>query len=226
MGRVYWDESNIGRIGMMMTDAINKPNLIEIAKKQREVKLIEKMQKGIPLSQSEMKELAKYQDGGSLPGILDSQDQVAKVFRVTSRTVANWVKDGMPVTKEGRYDIVEIQTWRFHKKNKKRTGDEDDDWDAKYREYKAKLEQIKFKTTIGELIPMREVEAGLIQISIAIKRALLALPRSVAPRLVGLESREIENILRERVEEIINLFAQDNIFKKDDKAQEKTKNLD
>lgn len=210
----------------MTTDAVNKPNLIEIAKKQREVKLIEKMQMGIPLSQSEMKELARYQEGGSSPGILDNQEQVAKVFRVSLRTVANWVKNGMPVTKEGRYDIVEIQAWKFHRNNKKTAGGEDDDWDAKYREYKAKLEQIKFKTTIGELIPMREVEAGLIQISIAVKRALLSLPRSVAPRLVGLESREIEIIIRGRIEEIITLFAQNKIFKKNVKTREKAKDLD
>lgn len=203
---------------------MDKPNLLEIARQQRHVKIIEKMQMGMPLTQSEMKELAKYEGGESSPGIVDSQEQVAKVFRVSVRTVANWAKDGMPVTKEGRYDIVEIQAWKFHKGRKK--GNQNDDWDAKYREYKAKLEEIKLKTTIGELIAMREVEAGLVEISIAIKRALLALPRSVAPRLVGLEPREMEGIIRERVEEIINLFAQDKIFKKDDKSQEQTKNMD
>jgi len=205
----------------------NKPNLLEIAKKQREVKLIEKMQKGMALTPSEMKELAKYQDGGSLPGVLSTQDQVAQVFRVSTRTVANWAKDGMPVTKEGHYDILEIQTWKFNK-GRKSTG-KNDDWDATYREYKAKVEQIKFKTMIAELISMREVEDGLVQVSIAIKRALLSLPRMVAPRLVGLEVREIENILRERVEEIINIFAKDQIFKKgksDDSDGEKTKDLD
>ena len=197
-----------------------KPNLLEIAQKQREVKMLEKIQKGIPLTQAEMKELAKYQNGEVSPGIVQSQEQVAKVFEVTSRTVANWVKDGMPITKDGFYDLVEIQSWRFHRHNSRGSKDKDIDWDAKYREYKARLEESKFKAMIGELVPMREVEAGLIEISIAIKRALLSLPRTVAPRLTGLEPREIETIIRERVEEIINLFAQDKIF------NDKTKNLD
>ncbi len=212
----------------MTTNVNDKPNLLEIARQQRHVKIIEKMQRGISLTQAEIKELAKYEGGDSSPGIVENQENVAKLFCVSTRTIANWAKDGMPVTKDGRYNIIEIQAWRFDKANKQRAGNKKspEDWLLRYREFKAKLEEIKLKTTIGELVSKREVEAGLIQISIAIKRALLALPRAVAPRLVGLEPREMEGIIRERVEEIINLFAQDRIFKKDDKAQEKTKDMD
>jgi len=191
-------------------NAPSKPNLLEIAQKQREVKMLEKIQRGIPLTQSEMKELAKYQNGDIAPGTVTSIEQVAKVFEVTPRTVSNWVKEGMP-KKDNRYDLVEIQSWRFHRRHATKNGEEIN-WDAKYREYKARLEEGKFKAMIGELVPMREVESGLIEVSIAIKRALLSLPRTVAPRLVGLEPREIEGIIRERVEEIIKLFATDKVF--------------
>ncbi len=205
-----------------MTTVPPKPNLLEIAQKQREVKMLEKIQRGNPLTQSEMKELARYQNGGASSNLAESQEQVAKVFKVTSRTVANWVKEGMPVTKDGQYDLLEIQSWRFHRRFSKDADGKEVDWDAKYREFKARIEEGKFLTMIGQLISMQEVEDGLIQISTEIKRALLSLPRSLAPRLGGLEPREIEKVIRERVEEVINLFAKDRIFQKN----EKTKDMD
>lgn len=210
-----------------------------MARKRRHVKILEKLHKGDAPTKSEIKELADYEGGEPDPGIVDNQDQVAHVFGVSVRTVANWVKDGMPVMKDGKYDIAEIQAWRFLKKggNKKasKTSKNGENWDSKYREYKARFEEIRLKQALGELVSKREVETGLIQISIAIKRALLSLPRSVAPRLMGLEPREIEKVLRQSVEDIINLFAQDKIFgdvktekkkKKHVKSRKKAKHLD
>ena len=216
----------------MTTNDPKKPDILELARRSRHVKILEKLQRGIPPTQAELKELVKYEGGSELgPGILENQEQVAKVFSVSLRTVSYWAREGMPVRGDGKYDIKQIQGWRFKRSEQKPNAKKAyENWDAKYREYKARLEEIKLKTAIGELVSRREVEAGLVQISIVIKRALLSLPRAVSPRLVGLETREIESIIRERVEEIINLFAKDEIFGESNsrniKGREKAKNLD
>lgn len=216
-----------------MTEAVNKPDVVKIAKSRRHLKMMEDLQQGKTLTPAQIRELAEYEGGGeSDPGILATQDQVAKVFRVTVRTVRYWVQSGMPVMKNGRYDLAEIVAWKFIRDQSLLTEGRKngDDWVGLYRECKAKIEEIKLWTIKGNVIPKQEVERGLVQVSIAIKRALLALPRSIAPRLVGLEPREIEAVLRERVEEIINLFAKELIFgktgKPGGKAGKKTKNLD
>lgn len=215
-----------------MTESVSKPDVVKIAKSRRHLKMMEDLQQGKTLTPAQIRELAEYEGGGEAdPGILATQEQIAKVFRVTVRTVRNWIESGMPVMKTGRYDLAEIVAWKFMRDQAVLSeGRKSDDWVGLYRECKAKIEEIKLWTIKGNVIPKQEVEQGLVQVSIAIKRALLALPRAIAPRLVGLEPREIEAVLRERVEEIINLFAKDLIFgktgKSGGKAGKKTKNLD
>jgi phage terminase Nu1 subunit (DNA packaging protein) len=204
----------------MAVESNKKPNVVEMAKKKRHIHLLEKLQKSQPLTSSELKELSKYESGPDEPGIVDSQEQVAKAFGVSLRTIAYWAKDGMPVTRDGRYDLKEIQAWRFILKH----GDGDqsngkpgskkalEEWEAKYREYKALREQMRYRQEIGELVERSLIEDGLIKISLAVKRAFLALPRNIATQLVGLEPRQIEARLRERVQEIIKDFSTDRIF--------------
>jgi len=212
-----------------------------MAKKQRHIYLLEKLQQKKPLSRSELKELSKFEEKepGS-PAILESQEQVARAFGVSARTVANWIKDGMPTTRDGRYDIKDIQAWKFMRGNKPRgkSGNNNlfkasklEEWDAKYREFKARKEEILYRKAIGELVERKKIEEGLIIISTAIKRALLALPRELAPILAGLEPREIEKKLTEKVKAVINLFAKDQIFsggeqKRRNVKTRKARNLD
>jgi phage terminase Nu1 subunit (DNA packaging protein) len=220
-----------------MADQPNKPNVVEMAKKQRHIHLYEKIQHKKPLSRAELKELSNLEEKESTPEILDTQDQVAKAFGVRRRTVEYWAKDGMPVCSDGKYDIRDIQAWKFTRKNGHGGGQSADKknlayWDAQYREYKARKEEVLYRKHIGELVERHKIEEGLISISIAIKRTLLAVPRSVAPILAGLEPREIEKVLTEKVKETIKLFSEDKIFsggekeKKNDKIRKKARHLD
>ena len=219
-----------------MTEVVTKPDIVKIAKSRRHLKMMEDLQQGKTLSSAQIRELAEYEGGEeSDPSVLATQKLVAKVFRVDERTVRNWIESGMPVKEGGKYDLAEIVAWKALRDQDDKKGDAS--WIEKYHAIKthltginAKLAQIKLKTIEKELIPKEEVERGLIQVSIAIKRALLALPRAIAPRLIGLEPREIEALLRERVEEIVNLFAKELIFteqgKRGKKNTRKTKDLD
>lgn len=205
-----------------------KPSLIEMAKKRRHIHLLEKLHRGKSasptLSKSEIKELEKYENDPNSPGVVDSQEKVAKVFGVSTRTVAYWTRDGMPTTPQGKYDLLEIRAWRTLKKQKKGQSVKKDSlevWDARFREYKARLAEIALKKASGELVSRAQVEKDLIHISLTVKRAFLALPRQLAPQLIGLEARQIESILASRVKEIISAFADGQIFIKEKKGRKK-----
>jgi len=151
--------------------------------------------------------------------ILDTQESVAELFKVSLRTVPRWIKDGMPIIRSGphagKYNAADIQTWRGMRDKKKNGGNAPGktNWKSKEEEYNARLKEIRLKEALGLLIPRKEVETGLTQACVVVKRALMTLPRTLAPILPGLDAREIEVVVREKVEDIINAFSSEQIFK-------------
>jgi hypothetical protein len=201
----------------------NNKGLVEVAKKKRQIHLLDKLQKGKPLSISEIRELEQFEGGTLPPGVVRTQGEVAKALRVDKRTVERWVSDGMPREPEGYYNLIDIQAWRLVKKEKGSNPDEKEKikWDIRYREYKARLAEFELKKAYGQVINRELVEAGMIARILAVKSALWALPKVVAPVVSGMEPREAEAYLRERVKEIFLQFAErDNLRHDDIKNQE------
>jgi hypothetical protein len=186
-----------------------KPNIVEIAKKKRHLYLYEKLHSGTPLTQSELKELERLEAVSNLPnGVVDTKEKVAKALDVSVRTVYYWAKEGMPVTQEGNYDLLEIKAWRMTQQSHKDLRDtEKDKWDIEYRKNKALLAELDLNRALGEVLPRDEVEKGRIARIIAVKRSFLALPTIMAPLLAMKEPREIETLLYDAIAEIIDEFA-------------------
>lgn len=184
--------------------------LVEVAKKKRQIHLLDKLQKGKPLSTAEIRELEEFEGGTLPPGAVRTQAEVAKALRVDKRTVERWVSDGMPREPEGYYNLIDIQAWRWVKNER---GDDPDEkektkWDIKYREYKARLAEFELKKAYGQVLSKEVVEAGRVARILAVKSALWALPKVVAPVITTMEPREAEAYLRERVREIFIQFAE------------------
>jgi hypothetical protein len=195
--------------------------LVEVAKKKREIYLLNKLQKGT-LSTAEIRELEQLKGGGALPpGVVRTQGEVASALRVDKRTIERWVSDGMPREPEGYYNLIDIQAWRMVKNEKENDPDEKEKikWDIKYREYKARLAEFELKKAYGQVINRDLVEAGMIARILAVKSALWALPKVVAPVVAGMDPREAEAYLRERIKEIFLQFAE-----REDAAQDDIKN--
>ena len=193
-------------------------NIVELMKKRRHIHLVEKGAMGKSstpsLTRSEIKELESMESPPS-PILLNSQEQIAKLLGRTVRTVQRLIKEGMPVTPQGKYDPIEIRSWlllREKKKTEKGRGKEF--WEAKYREYKAKLAEITLKQQRGELIYRSSVERQFIMTSLALKNGFLGLANSLPPVLHGKEPTEIQVILKDRIGEVCNMFATGEIFKK------------
>ena len=196
----------------------DKPNLIEMAKKRRHLHLVEKLARGKSstptLSRTEINELKKYEGDSNSFGTVDTQEKVAKIFGVSTRTVQNWVRDGMPITSQGDYDLIEIRAWKILRNQKHRKKDKKNaiDWEERYREYKARLAEIILKKALGELIPLETIEKELIQIFTAIRQNLLALPNQLAPQLIGLDIRQVSILLTSRIQETISNIADGKVF--------------
>ncbi len=186
----------------------NKKSIADIAKKKRQLYLFNKLQSGKPLSVAEIKEIEAFEGLPLPPGCVKTQQEVAQALGVDKRTVERWGSDGMPVTPEGNYDLLDIKAWRMTKQRCKSLGEtEKDKWDIEYRKNKALLIKIEYEKTLGQLLPKDEVMKGRIARIIAVKNAFFALPTRLAPVLAMKEPREIYIILNEAICEIIDDFA-------------------
>lgn len=185
------------------------PNIIEMAKKKRHLSLLSKLQSGGTLGPNEIKELSTFEGPGEeSQWILNTQLDVAKFFKVRRRTVERWVAESMPTREDGRYDIRAIYLWReTREKQKKLPFDKKINWEDIKEEYQAKIKKLEYEKLVGDVIPKEEVERERVARIIAVKRKLLSLPRALALQLVGLDPREIEVRLNERIGEIIDAFA-------------------
>lgn len=181
-------------------------DIVEIAKKKRRLALMEKVQRGSALTAGELAELKKFEGKTDLSVTsVSSLERVASAFDVSLRTVQRWVAQGMPQKEGGEYDLLAIQAWRLSKADQN-PGDTEG-WELTYRKYKALLAEIEYQKRIGDLIPKAEVVAGMIDRITAVKMQFLALPQRIAPQLEGLDVNQREELLRDRLEEIIQEFA-------------------
>ena len=192
-----------------MSDNKPKPNLVEMAKKRRHLHLVEKLSQGKSstptLSKTEIKELASMEIPDGSPAVVDTHEKVAKAFGVSDRTIRHWVKDGMPVCSDGKFDLLEIRAWRIlrNQKSEGKKTSAKESWETRFRKHKALLAQIEFEERIGRLISREVVEKELIALSMAVKTAFLSLPKELAPQLEGLSVRQINDLLSRRIKEVI-----------------------
>ncbi len=198
-----------------------KKSLVEIAKKQRYLYLVENLQKGKTLTKQEIAELEKF-EAEPLPSmVVQTYQEVAKVLEVSIKTVQRWKKEGMPVTKDGYYDLEQVKEWQIKRIEESKKYDKESKayWDQKL--LRGKVEKIEFeiKQMRGELVPKEDVEQERVARIMAVKRAFLALPTALAPTLAMKDPREIQKTLYESIGEIIDDFAGVRKIKKNKKRK-------
>lgn len=193
------------------------------ARKQRKLPLLGRLRKwyegGTPLSPSDLAELAELVGDRPKTGVVRTQREVSQAFEVSIRTVKNWLADGMPRLENG-YSLLEIQTWRDgNGSNGNAAGDQLELGlkdrgrlaDVLYREAKREKEELAVAERKGLFIPRKEVEERDVARMVVLRRRLLALPKTLAPAVVGMEPREIEAWSREYVEDILRGFADERV---------------
>lgn len=218
-----------------MEEQIKKPNLIEMAKKRRHLALVEKLAKGKSstpsLSKSEIRELENFEGDPNTPGIVDSREKVAKVFGVAWRTVERWVKDGMPMTPDKKYNLLDIRSWRELRLKRKKTPVKSEDELNKWKIEKIKLE---VQERQGKLISIETVENELIRLFIEVKRKMLNIAPTGAAILsarLGCDARQAEVILDAKIKDAIKPLSTNTVLgsiktKKNARTNSKPEDLD
>lgn len=140
------------------------------------------------------------------PWIEKTQRAVAAHLGVSVRTVQYWIREGMPVRPDGKYDLEAISEWKIQRMAENTKPKDPQDPEVRYRTAKAKTAEIQLAKLMGELLPREEVEAQWLNVLMALKKNMLALPKSLAPRLARLEAKEVQTILSQHVRRMIETF--------------------
>lgn len=216
-----------------MTKKKNKKlDSIALAKQQRYVYLLNKIKDNQVLTKQELEELQELESDPKEKEkkkiikrdflselIIKTQKEAALYAGCDERTIRRWVRNGMPVTKNGFYLKHILDHY-------KKTGGKDYNTEqhrqlkagADIKEIKAKLLDFELKIKTKELLSAKEVEEGRIKRIHAVKRLLTALPRKMASKLAGKKTRQIQKKLNEEIDYILRTFSGD--------ASEFTKDMD
>jgi phage terminase Nu1 subunit (DNA packaging protein) len=120
-----------------------------------------------------------------------NQTEVSDAFGVTSTTVQNWRKAGMPARKVGKqleFDLPECIAWYLDfKRPEPETPTDNTDWDAFYRKEKALMMQQKRLRDSGELVTVAESERLMVARLVKISEQLKNIPLNWGPYLIGLD---------------------------------------
>jgi phage terminase Nu1 subunit (DNA packaging protein) len=132
--------------------------------------------------------------------VVDGRQAVAQRFDVSERTVYRWEKAGMPVLPAGRYDLVQIALWLDKKGDNgaggaKKQGSKDTEMEGLVR-VRRELAELKLRERRGELLELSEVEAMLAPRAMAYRQGIVALQRTLPPKLSQCKSmREMEAVI-------------------------------
>lgn len=147
---------------------------------------------------------------------------VAEHFAVTTRTVLNWEKQGMPRRADRTYDLVEIAKWRegliTHPQPAAPGGADPRQpilteqrgqrfQQERLLKAKAELTEMEVRQRRGELVEVREVSKMFVARILAVKQGLLGLGRLLPPLLVDRGEREMEAIINERVRDLLENYS-------------------
>jgi len=142
--------------------------------------------------------------------------KIAEIFHINIQTAYRLGKDGCPCSngKPHKYNEDEVREYlnsegRSLKPGRPKTQKSKDLEDIDFKLKQEKLEKLKQERKIreGSLHDVAECQEKQIQKIHFVKSELLSIPRVYAVRLVGKESFEIENILRDAVEHVCKVFS-------------------
>jgi len=129
-----------------------------------------------------------------------STSELALFFSVSSKTIAAWVKMGMPKLKYGQFDIYASFAWWIENINKP-SSDKEEKARERYWQARAEREEISVKQLAQTVMSREEVEAGW---TFRLKEMILGLES--LPAIFPDDSRE-RKILREYIHRLRDNYA-------------------
>lgn len=139
---------------------------------------------------------------------------IAKEVGVHPTTVTDWM-DRYPDLpwrdEDGEIDLVHLAEFAEsrRKPNGARMTKDQRDWQAEYHKWRAVKARLVAKKMAGELVEVRRATEWYEQISARVSNAFQDMPAQIASMLAHRDADEIQEILEERVREVIANWESD-----------------
>ena len=157
---------------------------------------------------------------------------LTEIFGVSSKTLASWAKDGCPKADRGWWPIREVIAWRIDGSGNK----EDLDnmslkdrklyWEALLKKAQTENRELENGIKRGDYIEKQVVADELTAFFVALKQALLLLPRKIgilASKSVELDvAKEMEHEVSEVVHDVLAEWSQGKLSELDSGQHENT----
>lgn len=128
----------------------------------------------------------RYDENGDL---LVPTSDVARIFGVTIKAVADWNKSGLKRVERGMYKLKDVVEWRglMRLGDNNKTVETDASKklraDAEYKDAKAKQEAVKLQEMLGNLVPIEMIQEQWAFTFTDIRQQLLKLPNDIRARI-------------------------------------------
>lgn len=146
--------------------------------------------------------------------VLLNTEAAARFHSVTDRTLRNWVQEGCPQEKPGWYDPAAIMRWRNGDGRSGGSAAGESmaarklEAETKYREAKAKREQLALEAQQGLYFSKDEVEAAWAGRIVELKAGLLAMARKAAGGFADAElRRNIERVIMDEIYDLLDQYS-------------------
>lgn len=144
-------------------------------------------------------------------GKIVSKAELAKILGKDEKTIFRWLKEGMPVEKQGargtpsKFDTQKVIEWLISRSN---NGKEMDAAKLRLTEAQARKAELEADVLEGTLIPQEKVKATWTKMIASMRSRILALPSRLAPQLVAQrEYKKVEKLLKETIYEALQEIA-------------------
>lgn len=190
----------------------------EIIKKAQLANIIKKAKNGKVLTDREMAIIEDFEDKEKLESscnnaLIVSVVLLAGFFKVSTMTITNWLKAGMPKLSRGKYNLQDcFEWWLENVYSPKSVTDKARSDHERYMCAKADGEEIKVFKLKGQLAPIDEFEKQEAYRMACLRGSLLAMPGRLALPLEGKPQEEIREILKREIFTVLEQFRRNKSY--------------
>lgn len=149
---------------------------------------------------------------------LVTRQQLAKVFKRDTRTIARWLEDAMPCAVKGRggkpsmYSIPDCVEWLVQREIRAHTSEDGPVLSpaieqARLNQKRTEELELKLKVRRGELVEKAAIIDEYVDLAVAVKSRIRAVPDAIADQLVGLSPGAIKHLLLALLDEALQELA-------------------
>lgn len=148
------------------------------------------------------------------------KSKMAKLLNISRQTLYSWIKEGMPVEKNGDCDVKRCIEWATLRaagtvepiasnpdNAAGSSGESLTDTRKRDLAAAAALKEQELQRRRGELLERSQVKEEWAKLLLTFRKAMLQMPGRIAPRLAGKDQAAIFNLLEKEVRQILTALG-------------------